>query len=222
MPPPTTSYEDYGEEEEEAEVLRTQRRQSPMKKHKGQMDRFVFPTPPDVLKGRKENKINISRVYDKELRDRACSAITRWLYDAWLPINATNYDSFKEALELVGQFGTCFKPPILYELRVPLLRKEVTEPEKKLVEHKSEWASKGCLIISDRWQNFVVQKDIVNFLVNSPKRSFYIKLIDVSTIVKDANILYYHMDHMVDEVGEANVVQVVTDNASNYVKASEF
>ncbi|CAE5979608.1 unnamed protein product [Arabidopsis arenosa] len=40
-------------------------------------------------------------------------------------------------------------------------------------------------------------------------------------VVKDANMLFDHLDRMVEEVGEANVVQVVTDNASNYVKASD-
>jgi len=69
---------------------------------------------------------------------------------------------------------------------------------------------------------FYCTKDIVNFLVNSPKGSIFIKSIDISTVLKDANMLYDHLDLMVDEVGEANVVKVVIDNASNYVKASVF
>ncbi|VYS48098.1 unnamed protein product [Arabidopsis thaliana] len=45
---------------------------------------------------------------------------------------------------------------------------------------------------------------------------------NVLKVLKDANMLYDHLDRMVDEVGEANVVKVVTDNASNYVKASQL
>lgn len=49
----------------------------------------------------------------------------------------------------------------------------------------------------------------------------FIKSMDVSEIVKDADLLFKVLDDMVEEVGEENVVQVVTDNASNYVKAGK-
>ena len=65
------------------------------------------------------------------------------------------------------------------------------------------------------------KKDIVNFLVNSPKGSVFIRLMDVSDVVKDANLLFKILDNSVKEIGEENVVQVVTDNASNYVKAGK-
>lgn len=207
---------DYDEEVEEPRPS-----QPNLKKRKGPMDKFVAPTPPDVLKGRKDRK-DIFGVCDKEERDNACRAIAKWFYDAAIPFNAANYDSFKEALELVGRYGSGFKPPSMYELRVPFLIKEVEEVENQLVEHKTEWAAKGCSIMSDGWRDSVVQKDIINFLVNSPKGSVFIKSVDVSEAVKDANLLFCMLDRMVDEVGEANVVQVVTDNASNYVKAGKF
>jgi len=44
---------------------------------------------------------------------------------------------------------------------------------------------------------------------------------DVSDVVKDANLLFKILDNSVKEIGEENVVQVVTDNASNYVKAGK-
>lgn len=76
----------------------------------------------------------------------------------------------------------------------------------------------GCSISVDGWYDSDVEKDIVNFLVNSPKGSMLIKSIDVSKIVKDAN-LFSMFDNMVEEVGEQNVVQVVTSYIFNYVKA---
>ncbi|KAG7533363.1 hypothetical protein ISN45_Aa08g009970 [Arabidopsis thaliana x Arabidopsis arenosa] len=142
--------------------------------------------------------------YDYEEEEEEVEVLAR------LPFNAVNFDSFKEALELVGQYGTSSKPPTMYELRVPLLKKKVNAIEKKLVEHKEEWGTRGCSIISDGWRDSVLQKVIVNFLVNSPKGSVFIKSVDVSTVVKDANILFDHLDRMVEEVGEANVVQVRT------------
>ena len=35
--------------------------------------------------------------------------------------------------------------------------------------------------------------------------------------VKDPNLLFRLLDEVVEEVGASNVVQIITDNASNYV-----
>nr|GEV03848.1 hypothetical protein [Tanacetum cinerariifolium] len=126
----------------------------------------------------------MNEVCKKELQNNACKEVARWFYDAGLPFNAATYDSFHIAMEAVAQFGSRFKPPSMYELRVPLLKKEVEDREDNIKNYKNEWAIKGCSILSDGWRDSIVQKDIVKLL------------------------------------GEQNVIQVVTDNASNYVKAS--
>ncbi|KAK1575038.1 hypothetical protein Q3G72_002040 [Acer saccharum] len=46
--------------------------------------------------------------------------------------------------------------------------------------------------------------------------------VDVSNVVKDATLLFNLLDEVVEEIGEDIVVQVVTDNASNYKKAGEM
>ncbi|XP_038998063.1 uncharacterized protein LOC120123186 [Hibiscus syriacus] len=87
--------------------------------------------------------------------------------------------------------------------------------------HHEHWAKYGCSIMSDGWRDSVAHKDIINFLVNSPKGSVFIKSIDASDIVKNTEQLFIMLDDMVEEVGEKNVVQVVTDNASAYVAAGD-
>lgn len=87
-----------------------------------------------------------------------------------------------------------------------------------MVEHKNEWAQNGCSTLSNRWHDTISKKDIVNFYVNYSKGSVYIKSMNVYEVIKDPNRLFKVLDHMAKEVGEENVVQVVTDNASNYVK----
>ena len=194
-------------------------------RQKGPLDRYFTPNPEDVVKakggkGGKQQTINV--VVRKELRDKACQYIARWFYDAGIPFHAANYNSFDVMIEAIGQFGPGMKPPSMYELRVPLLKQEVKEVEEKVTEHKKEWADKGCSILSDGWRDSVVSKDIINFMVNSPKGSIFVKSMDVSNVSKDANLLFGILDKMVDEVGEKNVVQVITDNASAYVKAGNI
>ncbi|KAL4289560.1 hypothetical protein GQ457_14G006290 [Hibiscus cannabinus] len=114
----------------------------------------------------------------------------------------SNYSSFQNMVEDIGQFGPGMKAPTMHELRVPLLKKEVDDTQKLMEDHKKEWVEKGYSILSDGWRDSVVQKDIVNFLVNSPKGSMFVKSIDVSEIVKDAKMLFQVLDAMVEEVGK--------------------
>jgi hypothetical protein len=48
------------------------------------------------------------------------------------------------------------------------------------------------------------------------------RLVDAFDRVKDAKLLFELLDEVVMEVGVANVVQVITDNASNYVLAGKM
>ena len=85
------------------------------------------------------------------------------------------------------------------------------------MEHKYEWAQNGGSILSNRWHDNNVQKDTINFLINSPKCSTFIRSMDDSEVVKDASLLYEVLDDTV-EVTRESVVQVVTKSASNYIK----
>ena len=192
-------------------------------RQKGPLDMYYTPNPANVVKARKDQgrQKTLNELCRKELREKACRELARWFYDAGNPFYAATYDSFAIACESIGQFGPGLKPPSMYELRVPFLKKEVEDTEKAIVEHKKEWADIGCSILSDGWRDTTVQKDIINFLINSPKGSVFIRSMDVSEVIKDANLLFKVLDDMVEEVGEENVVQVVTDNASNYVKAGK-
>ncbi|RVW43457.1 hypothetical protein CK203_070341 [Vitis vinifera] len=43
--------------------------------------------------------------------------------------------------------------------------------------------------------------------------------IDASDTIKNGELMFKYLDEVVEEIGEENVVQVITDNASNYVNA---
>jgi hypothetical protein len=50
----------------------------------------------------------------------------------------------------------------------------------------------------------------------------FFKSIDASDKVKDANLLFQLLDEIVMSVGEANIVQIISDNASNYILAGKM
>jgi len=65
-------------------------------------------------------------------------------------------------------------------------------------------------------------RTILNFLIACPKGTMFLKSIDAFDQVKDAQLLFHLLNKVVMEVGVENVVQVITDNASNYVAAGKM
>ena len=75
--------------------------------------------------------------------------------------------------------------------------------------------------MSDGW-TYRKERSWMNFLVNSSIGTMFMKSIDASSMVKMGEKLFELLDSLVEEVGEANVVQVITNNASNYVAAGTY
>ena len=50
----------------------------------------------------------------------------------------------------------------------------------------------------------------------------FVKSIDGSNFVKTGEKLFEMLDSLMEEIGEENVVQVITDNGSNYVLAGKL
>lgn len=178
------------------------------------MDSFIR-RPEAVVQLRKEGRLrqtNVVDAFDKEKRAETIQYIARLFY------NAARLDAFKVAVEAIGQYGPGLKPPSYHELRVPLLKKELDFTNLLLKNHKEEWEKHGCSLMSDAWTD-IKGRSIINFLVNSPAGTMFISSVDASSYMHTGDKLFELFNAFVTEIGEANVVQVVTDNGSNYVKA---
>lgn len=90
-----------------------------------------------------------------------------------------------------------------------------------LEDVKSQAAKHGCSIMSDGWTDGR-GRTLINFLINSPGGTMFVKSIDASADVKTGQAIFQMLDKFVgDDVGESNVVQLVTDNGANYVLAGK-
>ena len=121
-------------------------------------------------------------------------------------------------MDAVANFGPGFKPPSMHELRTWILKEEVNDLSIIMEDHKKAWKQYGCSIISDGWTDGK-SMCLINFLVNSPADTWFMKSIDASDTIKNGELMFKYLDDVVEEIGEENVVQVITDNASNYVNA---
>lgn len=97
--------------------------------------------------------------------------------------------------------------PSYYHVRVTLL-KEVYDDTKVFVESfRAHWKKYGCSIMSDFWTDGK-GRSLINFLVNCPKGTVFLKSIDASEHVKDADLIVGMMEEVIQDVGEENIVQV--------------
>ncbi|XP_075077258.1 uncharacterized protein LOC142163997 [Nicotiana tabacum] len=152
----------------------------------------------------------------KILRNHAVNAFAAWMYDAGLPFNCVNYKTFDKFIGVVGQYGPGMKPPSYHEIRVTHLKKEVKKIDQIIEEHKVEWNKFGCSIMMDKWTGRN-EKMIINVLVNSPRGSVFLKSYDASNSSTDGSKMYSLFRKTIDKIGKENVVQIVTDNASENV-----
>ncbi|XP_042460891.1 uncharacterized protein LOC122044803 [Zingiber officinale] len=180
-------------------------------KGKGTLHGFVSSEP---------RQTTLNSTYKKDLLVDVKRRIGRFIYSAALPFNVVNDPYWLPMVEGIAEYGRGFKPPSMHELRTWILKAEVDGINLIYEEHKKTWKKYGCTIMSDSWTDGK-NRSLINFLVNSPAGTFFLKSIDASDSIKNGELIFKYLNDVVDEVGEENVIQIVTDNASNCIKAGK-
>ncbi|KAJ1439996.1 Zinc finger, BED-type [Sesbania bispinosa] len=116
-------------------------------------------------------------------------------------IKAADSQYFYKMLEMVGQFGQGLVCPPSQLISGRFLQEEINSIKNYLVEYKASWAITGCSIMADCWRDTQV---------------------DATNVVEDAPNLFKLLDKVVEEIGEENVVQVITENTPGYKAAGKM
>ncbi|CAL5389119.1 unnamed protein product [Camellia sinensis] len=156
--------------------------------------------------------------WKQEERKDVFRKIGRFIYCKALPFNLVNDPYWEAAVDGIANYGPGFKPPSMNELRTWILKAEVEDINVMMEEHKKAWKQYGCSIMSDGWTDGK-SRVLINFLVNSPAGTWFLKSIEASDTIKNGELMFNYLHSVVEEIGEDNVVQVITDNALNYANA---
>jgi len=119
--------------------------------------------------------------------------------------------------DVVVVVGLGYKAPTFTELKRPLFQDEKIDCTSRLEEFMAPWEQTGCAVMSDGWTDHK-GRTLLNFLVSCPKGTMFMKSVDASAHIKDAHTLCELLDIFIQEVG----IQVITDNAANYVAAGKL
>ncbi|PKI68642.1 hypothetical protein CRG98_010922 [Punica granatum] len=160
-------------------------------------------------------------VSNKRGRRDVVSAISKFFYHAGIPSTAANSPYFHRMLELVGQYGPGLKGPSSRLISGLFLRNEITSTRKYLEELKASWTNTGCSILLDSWKD-VQGRRIVNLLVSCPRGIYFVSSVDATDVIEDYGKLFLLLDRVVDEMGEENIVQVVTEDTACFRAAGKM
>ncbi|KAL6559734.1 hypothetical protein OROGR_004851 [Orobanche gracilis] len=157
----------------------------------------------------------------KKLRFDAVRKFCRWMYDAGISFNALRYDSLGPAIEAIGVYGSGMKPPTYHEARVPMLKQEINHTKLLLKDNEIEKSVYGCSLMADGWRDRK-GRSLINFLINTPRGSMFVESVDASSYSHTGQKMFELLDRFIQRVGSDDVVQVVTDSASNNVLAGKL
>ncbi|KAG6748346.1 hypothetical protein POTOM_048263 [Populus tomentosa] len=132
--------------------------------------------------------------FEKKARKEVISAICKFFYHAGLPSNAANSPYFHKMLELVGQYGPGLQGPSSRLISGRFLQDEITTIKEYQEEFRASWMITGCSIVADSWND----------------------------LQEDAASLFKLLDKVVEEIGEENVVQVITKNTASFKAAGNM
>ncbi|RVW32407.1 hypothetical protein CK203_109279 [Vitis vinifera] len=127
---------------------------------------------------------------------------------------------YQSMIDTIAEAGPGIKGPTGYQIGNTYLEEEVQELEVYITTLKAKWPIYGCTIMCDGWSSRT-RKPIINFMIYCDRSMIYHSSVDTTNIPKIANYIFSLMDKVVEEVGEENFVQVVTDNEASF-KAAVF
>jgi len=187
----------------------------------GPMDKWVRAIDPKATKSESLKQQKLNKELWKERTHEVHKYIARWVYTHAIPFNACDNDEFKQMCEAIGQFGAGFEPPSQYDLREKLLEEEYARTKSLLQEREAEKVKSGCSIMTDAWSDRK-RRSIMNLCTNCVDGTSFISSKEMSDVSHTSEVIFELVDKAIEDIGPDNVVQVVTDNASNNMGAKKL
>ncbi|KAH7425014.1 hypothetical protein KP509_11G036900 [Ceratopteris richardii] len=151
--------------------------------------------------------------------------IERCILECNIPFNVVRTDAWKRMVKAIAQAGPSddWHGVDYKRLRTSMLIEEKERIENLLEPIKLGWQTYGCSILSDGWSD-IRHRHIINIMVSSCLGTYFLKAIDCSRAGTriTGEFIFEHIKASIEEIGVQNVVQVITDNASNCKRMGEL
>ncbi|GJW28509.1 hypothetical protein Tco_0045384 [Tanacetum coccineum] len=166
----------------------------------------------------KQSTLDKNNPIKQNLKMVAWKKIATWAYTVGLPFYAVHDESFQDMIYAIGEYGRGMPAPSYHNPRVTFPKDALDDTKKFVDSFRPQWQKYGCSIMSDFWTDGK-GRCLINFLVNCPIGTIFLKSIDASEYVKDAQLIVKIIIEVIEDVGDENILQFITDNGSNFKAA---
>ncbi|KAL9664458.1 hypothetical protein QQ045_019859 [Rhodiola kirilowii] len=148
--------------------------------------------------------------------------IARMFYTGGLPFTFSRIPYYQSTYTFAANNNLGgYVPPAYNRLRTTLLDQEKKHVELSLAPIKNTWGAKEVTIVTDGWSD-PQRIPLINFMACCESGPMLIKSVNCACEVKDKEFIANLLREVIDEVGHQNIVQVITDNASNCKGSGEI
>ncbi|XP_020886690.1 uncharacterized protein LOC110229901 isoform X1 [Arabidopsis lyrata subsp. lyrata] len=163
---------------------------------------------------------NIVHPSSKDREKTVHMAMGRFLFDIGADFDAANSVNFQTFIDSIVSGGFGVSIPTHEDLRGWILKSCVEEVKKEIDECKTLWKRTGCSVLVQEL-NSNEGPMILKFLVYCPEKVVFLKSVDASEILDSEDKLYELLKEVVEEIGDTNVVQVITKCEDHYAAAGK-
>ncbi|XP_062205219.1 uncharacterized protein LOC133907228 [Phragmites australis] len=175
------------------------------------IDMLCLPTTEQAMKKEENSDITYDAKQMEKRRRRAIECIAAWFNEAGIPFNTVGLESFDLMLEAIAQCGPGLRGPSLDKLDELLLQREVLAINDSIEPLKKSWASEGCSILVDTEIDDDGRR-MLNLAVHCSQGVSFLRSVQLSSDICDDAFVCQLVDSCIEEVGQQNVVQVITNN----------
>ncbi|KAJ6810180.1 uncharacterized protein M6B38_158170 [Iris pallida] len=152
-----------------------------------------------------------SAAFSREAQDQLDVFIARMFYSAGLPFQLAKNPFFVRSLEFAANnMIPGYLPPGYDQLSTSLLESEKSRIEDLSEPVRAMWKKKGVSIVADGWSD-PKRKPVINVIAVSDGEPMFLNAVDTEGEAKDESYIADVLIKAIQEVGNRNVVQVVTD-----------
>ncbi|XP_048544817.1 uncharacterized protein LOC125523790 isoform X2 [Triticum urartu] len=153
-----------------------------------------------------------------EYESRIGKAWAKWFHANDIPGHKANCPYFVGPVKLTQDLGKGVPAPKGIDIDGIYLNSNYEELQQYVAKFKDDWPTYGVTIMSDSWTG-PSRMSIINFMVFSNGRMYFHKSVNATGHMQNSKFVYEHIKEVIEEIGQEHVVQLVTDNGSNFKKA---
>lgn len=153
-------------------------------------------------------------------RDAVDMQIMLFLCANGIPFNVLRSPQYYEMVAAIQRAPKGYKPPAYEKARTTLLDACKRKVENDLAPVRQTLYSHGVCVVSDGWTN-MKNHPLINVIASNSCGSMFLYAEDFSGEEKTGEAIAQFLLQATDEIGPSNVLQVITDNASNCRVAGE-